>query len=269
MIRIAKPAQSPKILRTRGVAKRVEHCHAYDAAPDDHHTGVRSIEIDTAIYNAKSVKAALLKAQHQKCCYCEAKLGHVAFGDVEHFRPKAGYQQQRGDPLGKPGYYWLAYEWANLFVSCQICNQEFKKNLFPLEEPARRAHSHHDNIANESPLLIDPAARDPEHFIGFREEYPVPVDGNATGKTTINVLKLDERPALIEARRELLCWIKLVLQNRQLLDDAIANAGRAPQLAEQLQAIDAQFAECIRDSSEFAAMARAALNSVVYPPLRP
>jgi hypothetical protein len=47
--------------------------------------------------------------------------------------------------LEQPGYFWLAYVWANLFLACQLCNQSFKKNLFPLADPAKRARSHlHD-----------------------------------------------------------------------------------------------------------------------------
>ena len=61
----------------------------------------------------------LLKAQHDKCCFCESKVTQVAYGDVEHYRPKAGYRQEHGAPLGRPGYYLLAYEWSNLMFCCQ------------------------------------------------------------------------------------------------------------------------------------------------------
>ena len=78
---------------------------------------------------------------------------HIAYGDVEHYRPKAGYRQDAEDPLGRPGYYWLAYEWSNLLFCCQICNQRFKRNLFPLVDPARRAETHHDDLSSEQPLF--------------------------------------------------------------------------------------------------------------------
>nr|WP_239015299.1 AAA family ATPase [Archangium violaceum] len=77
-----------------------------------------------------------------KCAFCESQLAHISYGDVEHFRPKAGWRQEEGGPLGRPGYYWLAYEWTNLFLACTLCNQQFKRNLFPLRTPSRRARSH-------------------------------------------------------------------------------------------------------------------------------
>ena len=61
--------------------------------------------------------------------FCESKVSHIAYGDVEHFRPKAGYRQRPEDPLVQPGYYWLAYEWSNLLFCCQLCNQRFKATI--------------------------------------------------------------------------------------------------------------------------------------------
>ena len=80
-------------------------------------------------YSAKSVKNALIKAQHEKCCFCEAKGTHVAYGDVEHFRPKGGFRQDPNDPLGRPGYYWHAYAWENLFFSCRAFIRAFLTDL--------------------------------------------------------------------------------------------------------------------------------------------
>jgi hypothetical protein len=133
MIRIRKPRKAPEILRTKGKAKRKELCKAYLASPDDYRTGKRKPEFDSGIYGSRSVKRALIKAQHGKCAFCESKITHIAYGDVEHFRPKAGVRQKASDKLQRPGYYWLAYEWRNLLLSCQLCNQRYKENLFPLE----------------------------------------------------------------------------------------------------------------------------------------
>jgi hypothetical protein len=54
-----------------------------------------------------------------KCAYCEAPTNTVAHGDVEHFRPKSVY-------------WWLAYCYDNYSYSCQICNQTFKSDKFPV-----------------------------------------------------------------------------------------------------------------------------------------
>lgn len=87
---------------------------------------------------------------------CESKIGHIGYGDVEHFRPKAGWIQNI-EQLHEPGYYWLAYEWENLLLSGQRCNQHHKKNFFPLIKPSDRALSHHADASDEQPVFIHAA----------------------------------------------------------------------------------------------------------------
>ena len=67
----------------------------------------------------KSVKDQLKKETNHKCAYCEAPTSLVAYGDVEHYRPKSEY-------------WWLAYCYENYLVSCRLCNQKFKKAKFPV-----------------------------------------------------------------------------------------------------------------------------------------
>lgn len=188
----------------------------------------------------------LLKAQHGKCAFCESKVAHISYGDVEHFRPKAGWRQAEGEPLGLPGYYWLAYEWTNLFLACTLCNQQFKKNLFPLQTSARRARSHKEDVTAEDPLLLDPTVDDPEAFISFREEVPYAVDGNARGEATIHTLGL-RRDALAEQRRKHLTLVKTLQRLIELRDP---EATKARKLLESMQ----------QDSGEYAAMTRAFLR---------
>ena len=101
MIHIQKPNAAPRILRNRGVTQTDADEAAYDGAPQDYRSGTKTFQFNRDIYAAKSVKNALLKAQHDKCCFCEAKVTHVAYGDVEHFRPKADFRQNPNDPLGR------------------------------------------------------------------------------------------------------------------------------------------------------------------------
>lgn len=67
----------------------------------------------------KKAKAQLKKEGGGKCAYCEAPTSVVAHGDVEHFRPKTVY-------------WWLAYCYDNYTFACQICNQTFKGDKFPI-----------------------------------------------------------------------------------------------------------------------------------------
>ena len=73
----------------------------------------------------KKAKDQLKAESHGKCAYCEASTNTVAHGDVEHFRPKSKY-------------WWLAFCYDNYLYSCQICNQSFKSNSFPVRDEAAR-----------------------------------------------------------------------------------------------------------------------------------
>ncbi|MFY0562316.1 hypothetical protein ACN28E_00620 [Archangium lansingense] len=219
---------------------------AYSRAPRSYEKGKKSFEFDAGIYAHESVKQALLRAQHGKCAFCESKFAHISYGDVEHFRPKAGWRQEEDEPLSRPGYYWLAYEWANLFLACTLCNQQFKKNLFPLQTPSRRTRSHKEDVTEEDPLLLDPAVDNPEAFISFREEVPYAVDGNARGETTIRTLGL-RREALAEQRRRHLSHVEAL---RQLIELRTPEASKARKLLQRMQ----------QDSGEYAAMTRAFLR---------
>lgn len=68
-------------------------------------------------------KPQLQKESANKCAYCEADTATVAYGDVEHFRPKSVY-------------WWLALCVDNYVYSCQICNQKHKGDRFPTKGKA-------------------------------------------------------------------------------------------------------------------------------------
>jgi len=256
LIRVVKPDFPPKILRdgrSRGPRATKKLKKAYEQ-------GERHFEFHSDIYAAKSVKNALIKAQHGKCCFCESQVTHVDYGDVEHFRPKGGFRQKESDPLSRPGYYWLAYAWSNLFLSCTLCNQRYKKNLFPLIDPAKRARSHHDNVGDEQPLLINPSEDDPEKHIGFREEIAYPVRGSRRGKATIRALGLD-RPELEERRRERLATAELISQTVKVLTDIRdRNGALEPKLEALLEEHRAALARYLDPTAKYSAMLRAALT---------
>ena len=205
MIRIRKPLKAPRILTTKGAEQTSEGGAAYDLQPNEYRSGSKKFEFENRIYSAKSVKSALLKAQHKKCCYCESKFSSTSYGAVEHFRPKGGVKQKQGQSQQYPGYYWLAYDWDNLLVSCERCNSSHKGNLFPLAVQKRRARSHHDDVTEERPLFLDPAQEDPRRHIRFRGEVPYGI--TKRGQKTIQGMGL-RRPDLEEARREKLAPLR-------------------------------------------------------------
>jgi hypothetical protein len=114
---------------------------------------------------------------HNKCAFCETRTSAGAVLRVDHYRPKA---LLTGD-LVHLGYYWLAYEWSNLILICEICNRN-KFNFFPIAINGIRVYkpiiddngkcifaSNHiktTHFIEENPLLLNPEIDEVEtHFI--------------------------------------------------------------------------------------------------------
>jgi uncharacterized protein (TIGR02646 family) len=161
--------------------------------------GALACEFNSSIYGHKSVKELLRQLQHGKCCFCEDYIAHVEHGDVEHFRPKGGFQIDEQQSLQTPGYYWLAYNFDNLFYCCQICNQVYKKNYFPLADETSRVRSHTQNFRVEESLLIHPEVDEPNQHLTFIDEVIKPLNGSRKGIETIKRTGLD-RPELEDDR---------------------------------------------------------------------
>ncbi len=258
MIRIEKPA-GPRILTgtdNRGPKETQKLKDSSDAGETD-------FEFKSNIYGAKSVKNALIKAQHGKCCFCESQFTHVSYGDVEHFRPKGGWIQTEGDPLTKPGYYWLAYDWENLFASCQLCNQRFKKNHFPLIDANTRAISHLDDIASESHLLPHPADDDPESFLTYDSNgNAIAINDDPRGTAMIEIFGL-ARASLVARRLEILNTLTQ-LKEVFLLFVTRQEAGTlSPEESNQMDKIKLYFTESTERTSEYSVLKKTFLKGLV------
>lgn len=215
MIKINKPAQIPITLRNRGVIETGNDCHivGHDLAA----FLAGELKLDdaiSAVYGSIPVKRDLIDCHNGKCCYCERNRDKVEV-DVEHFRPKRAVTETREDTVMQyPGYYWLAYDWDNLFLSCKGCNQTWKRNSFPLSNPANRTRWHNDvnTIENEEPLLVNPSD-EPRDHIRFSNEAPYPID--EIGQVTIRELGLLERSELEEAR---LTTLKSIRKSKAIIE---------------------------------------------------
>ncbi len=71
--------------------------------------GEKPTDVERTRYRHPEIKEALRQETCGKCAYCESKILHVAFGDVEHIVPKSK----------KPE---LTFIWANLTLACDRCN---------------------------------------------------------------------------------------------------------------------------------------------------
>lgn len=200
MIRIQKtPSDRPSIIFSRGPRKGLDKLEEATKAlkarylqyKTDIKLGKKKFKFDSNLYGHKAIKAALKRLQHNKCCFCEAKISHIAYGDVEHFRPKAAYKRFARDSYQYPGYYWLAYNWDNLFFSCQRCNQEYKRNLFLLADETTRVLSHEGDISTEEYIFLHPSHDNPEEHITFEYEVPKAKNNSLRAKETIERLGID------------------------------------------------------------------------------
>jgi uncharacterized protein (TIGR02646 family) len=119
-------------------------------------------------YKHPQNKMVLQKASYGKCMYCESKITHIYFGDVEHIKPKSKYPE-------------LEFEWSNLGFVCSLCNH-LKSDKF-----------------DEDTQYINPYEEDPENEIVFWGSLLRPKKGSERGELTILDLGLN-RPDLIEKR---------------------------------------------------------------------
>jgi uncharacterized protein (TIGR02646 family) len=101
----------------RGADKREKDKELMLAQRDFLNDPNKAVEFKSIFW--KTAKTQLKKESKGKCAYCESNTEVVAHGDVEHYRPKSIY-------------WWLAYTYDNYLYACQICNQSYKSNNFPI-----------------------------------------------------------------------------------------------------------------------------------------
>ena len=101
-------------------------------------------------------KPILIRYFGEKCWYSECDLTG-SFGDVDHFRPKNRSSDEKNVVILDDGYWWLAYDYLNYRLSCEICNRNYanggKQDYFPLKPGTLAA-----TVPNKDdiPLILDP-----------------------------------------------------------------------------------------------------------------
>lgn len=134
----------------------------------------RAAEVNARSQLWKDTKAALKRASHDKCWYCES-IDIRSDNAVDHFRPKCAV----AECPDHEGYWWLAFKWKNYRFCCTFCNSRRvdqaagqgggKADHFPLKDEAGRARAPADPLANEEPLLLDPTVPADPGFLWFDE----------------------------------------------------------------------------------------------------
>jgi len=208
------------------------------------------------IYGSNEVRASLEKLFYEKCAYCESKISATHDWNVEHFRPK-GRVAERSD---HPGYYWLTYNWNNLYPACQHCNQRRKDkpqwgdlryantggkmDQFPLEDEETRAMHPTKKIANEKNLLLDPCKDNTEKCFAFDITGDIhSLDNN--GEATIEICHLKRRRLKTPRCDKINLIIRLLTLYNKLSanSDALTDLG---QIIKMLLSNNCEFAGAVR-----------------------
>ena len=199
---------------------------------DNGSVGKFEVALDEKIWG--DLKDFLIKnVFNNKCAYCETREVRSPY-HAEHFRPKGRVSFQPegkrkfqkvlitdelGNQMEHPGYFWLAYNWANLLPSCNYCNTALgKKDQFPvkkgyvsvtkltadqatklarkeiesLKRPAIYYLQPDDLNTLEEPLLINPYLDDPaEHIVFGDRGFVAAREGSEKGLASIKVYNLD------------------------------------------------------------------------------
>ncbi|MGH2921569.1 MAG: hypothetical protein ACRDKU_05845 [Gaiellaceae bacterium] len=233
-----------------------------------------------SVYSRPSVKDKLNELFFFKCAYCESYFGHVHPLDVEHFRPKGGYvlvRRTKKAELKKPGYYWLAADWSNLFPSCIDCNRERtqtfrseppelsgKANKFPLRSERKRAKKP-GKESRERPLLLNPYLDDPQEHVTFDNQGIVrPVldpQGRESkmGRTSIKTYGLQREGLALERERvalETRASMKRIDKLSEIFEDT-GNAEIQAMLTDEIAYLKAK----LRPQDPYSAM----VNEIVEP----
>lgn len=226
----------------------------------------QAFAFDPAIW--KKAKTQLKAETHGKCAYCEADTAVVAHGDVEHFRPKSVY-------------WWLAYCYDNYLFSCQLCNQSFKRDHFPvggsrMRGPRVTATTTAARLARLATTLSpDPALDDPKFVRRLKREragllFPYAEDPEPlfAWKADDTLREVELTPKRSKRSREAVAAaqqflglnradLKRIRHRQYLTVETLAQMARHPDVPATLRdrAAD-QLKRLLADDAEFAGMAR-------------
>jgi uncharacterized protein (TIGR02646 family) len=188
-------------------------------------------DAQSSVYHHDQVHAALERLCERKCAYCEAPAPASTSWDVEHYRPKGRVSERRDHP----GYYWLAYDWDNLLLACELCNRRRKDrptweqaepgttsgkvDRFPLADESTRAMGPDGDLDAESRLLLDPTRDEPEAHLTFDlTGHAVAREGSRMGTASIEIYHLN--------RRRLRSWRQVQIQLALGLIEKLTLGGR-------------------------------------------
>jgi uncharacterized protein (TIGR02646 family) len=186
----------PAVLQGKEVLKALAEARAHFAAED---SAARQHEFKFGdFYQREEVRAALDHLFMGKCAFCESSLADAAIPVVHHFRPKQEAVDAQGN-VSRPHYWWLAYRWENLYLSCRRCGMAAAAK-FPVTHARAEIGMVESELLEEGALLLDPCRDEPRKHLEFVSDGTV-FGLTKRGTETIDVFDLN-RQALVEARHQ-------------------------------------------------------------------
>lgn len=152
-----------------------------------------------SVEQSRPVTEALTGLFAGKCAFCESPVSASAKRRVHRFRPSQ--EAIGGDGIvSRSHYWWLAYEWHNLYYACATCMRSAGAN-FPVRGARGSVGSEVDALRrSEQALLVDPCWDHPGEHLSFNDDgYVEPISSHGT--ETIKIFRLN-REVLVSARRE-------------------------------------------------------------------
>jgi 5-methylcytosine-specific restriction endonuclease McrA len=141
-------------------------------------------------YKDPRLKDILKRESHGKCIYCEAKILHAQFGDVEHIKPKRRFRD-------------ISLSHDNLGLCCTACNNS-KKDRWDAAVP-----------------FLNPYTDQPNQFLRAFGPMLGPLPHALRATETIRVLGLN-RVGLLERRAEHLGRFRALLDAYHSVIDPLA-----------------------------------------------
>lgn len=166
----------------------------------------------TNVWRKPYIVNPLARMSHEKCCFCETKLGEQAKNlQVEHFHCKNLYPEE-------------VVLWENLFPACSQCNSN---------------KGTHDTCTDP---IINPCVDNPKDYLYLNGYRIVSKDPNPTskGRLTVSLIDLNNRKRLVNPRLEIAqgiyeklesmhetaLAIKTGVESRQIIKNRLINAIR-------------------------------------------
>lgn len=167
-------------------------CYPTDKNIHNHSAFKAKVKTYNSRYKCDDIKERLESLYHEKCVYCEKRIEEY---QIEHYRPKSIY-------------YWLAYSWDNLLISCGTCNPH-KGAKFEVKNRISINDYSIDDIHNlgnvydkfEQPTLMNPTREDFYKYLIFSKKGEV-YSKDKRVKKTIEACKI--------GRKRLNDWRKLI-----------------------------------------------------------